>query len=110
MVNCVLLMALMAFVLLPFVVCACGGAGDRTSNLQNCTASTNSENVIVNTTLGPVEGAPSSATKCATFYGLPYAAPPIGDLRFRPPEARLPWTTPRPAFAKKYIGKSCLQV
>lgn len=106
MVNAVL----MAFVLLPYVVCGCGSIGDKRTRLRNCASSTNKENVVVNTTLGPVEGAPSSAARCATFYGIPYAAPPVGDLRFRPPQAKLPWTSPRPAFAKKYIGKSCLQV
>ena len=81
------------------------------SNLHKCTASVDeTSNVIINTTLGPVEGAPSTEKSCAAFYGLPYAAPPIKDLRFRPPQAKSPWTKPRPAFAKKYIGKSCLQV
>merc|ERR1719201_367531 len=80
------------------------------SNLHKCTASVDeTSNVIVNTTLGPVEGAPSTEKSCAAFYGLPYAAPPIKDLRFRPPQTKSPWTKPRPAFAKKYIGKSCLQ-
>ena len=32
----------------------------------------------------------SSATRC--FFGVPNAAPPVGDLRFRPPQA-YEWTT-----------------
>ena len=25
------------------------------------------------------------------FKGIPYAEPPVGDLRFRPPETKVPW-------------------
>lgn len=33
----------------------------------------------------------------AAFLGIPYAAPPTGELRWRPPAAPVPWTTPRSA-------------
>jgi para-nitrobenzyl esterase len=38
----------------------------------------------VNTTEGPVRGFVSKGVK--TFLGIPYAAPPVGDLRWMPPE------------------------
>jgi para-nitrobenzyl esterase len=33
----------------------------------------------------------------AVFRGLPFARPPVGPLRFRPPEPPEPWTTVRDA-------------
>ncbi len=53
----------------------------------------------VMTTGGPVEGITGSSGHA--FYGIPYAAPPIGDLRFRPPEPATPWTEPLDATAPR---------
>ena len=35
----------------------------------------------------------------AAYLGLPYAAPPVGDLRWRPPRSATRWTGVRPAIA-----------
>jgi para-nitrobenzyl esterase len=40
------------------------------------------------------------------FKGIPYAAPPIGDLRWRPPQPPQPWSASRSA---KDYGHSCPQ-
>nr|CAH7765726.1 unnamed protein product [Callosobruchus chinensis] len=48
----------------------------------------------VDTTLGKVEGAWRTSVKgrkYAAFEGIPYAQPPIGDLRFKAPEPVEPW-------------------
>jgi para-nitrobenzyl esterase len=41
-----------------------------------------------------------------SFKGIPYAAPPVGDLRWRPPRAPLAWSEPRPSAD---YGPSCPQ-
>ena len=46
---------------------------------------------------GPLEGAWHGET--AVFRGIPYAASPVGDLRFAPPRAHDPWQAPRVATA-----------
>ncbi|AZM55634.1 carboxylesterase [Streptomyces sp. WAC 01529] len=52
---------------------------------------------IVATTHGPVRGEPH--THGARFLGIPYAAPPVGDLRFASPVAPQPWESPLDAVA-----------
>ncbi|MEJ3654809.1 carboxylesterase family protein [Actinomycetes bacterium KLBMP 9759] len=41
------------------------------------------------------------------FHGIPYAAPPVGQLRWAPPEPPAPWTTPRDATRP---GARCAQL
>lgn len=58
----------------------------------------------VRTTSGPVSG---SVTRAVRIYkGIPYAAAPVGDLRWRPPEAAKPWTGVRAATES---GPDCVQ-
>ncbi|MBV9165549.1 MAG: carboxylesterase family protein [Solirubrobacterales bacterium] len=41
------------------------------------------------------------------WLGIPYAAPPVGPLRWKPPQPPSPWTTTLPATA---FGSQCVQV
>jgi para-nitrobenzyl esterase len=59
---------------------------------------------IVRTSEGPVQG---FQTKGITeFLGIPYAAPPVGSLRWMPPLSHAPWTTVLQATS---FGSNCPQ-
>src|SRR5687767_5304150 len=58
---------------------------------------------IVRIISGSVRG---SGTDVVAFKGIPYAAPPTGNLRWRPPVAPAPWTGVRDATA---FGPQCPQ-
>ncbi|MGV3512355.1 MAG: carboxylesterase/lipase family protein [Novosphingobium sp.] len=60
---------------------------------------------VAQTASGPVRGLKSSSGVTA-FLGIPYAAPPVGEKRWRAPEPVAPWTSPR--NASRY-GADCLQ-
>ncbi len=74
--------------------------------LASCPGVAAAANVTVETSLGPIVGTAGNGYDCATFYGVRYAAPPVGANRFRPPQPAEPWTKPQPAM---HVGKSCLQ-
>mmetsp|Transcript_105336 Transcript_105336/g.187255 ORF Transcript_105336/g.187255 Transcript_105336/m.187255 type:complete len:664 (-) Transcript_105336:230-2221(-) len=65
--------------------------------------SSNSETPIVYTSSGPVRGLVEQGRH--VFRGIPYAAPPVGDLRFKPPTGHPGWAQ-LDAYA---FGPACLQ-
>lgn len=48
-------------------------------------------NRTVTTKYGVVEGLPAADPRITVYKGIPYAAPPVGDLRWRPPQPAKPW-------------------
>ena len=56
------------------------------------------------TSSGPVIGRESDGVK--SWLGISYAAPPTGDLRWRPPQAAVSWKEPR---AMDHFGPRCMQ-
>src|SRR4051794_25015784 len=59
----------------------------------------------VKTDAGAVEGA-TSADGVRAFLGIPYAAPPVGALRWQAPQPVTPWTAVKQVTA---FGARCMQ-
>ncbi len=55
---------------------------------------------------GVLEGVVSADGKVRTFKGIPYAAPPVGSLRWQAPQPASPWTGIRKAVE---YGPRCMQ-
>jgi para-nitrobenzyl esterase len=58
----------------------------------------------VATTSGPITGLELDGVQA--FLGVPYAAPPVGELRWRPPQPATAWAEPRACLE---FGDSCPQ-
>ncbi len=57
-----------------------------------CGSDIDPEGELVPTQFGPIQG--SLVDGVYTFLGVPYAAPPVGELRLRPPEDPTCWDEP----------------
>ncbi|MGI8402364.1 MAG: carboxylesterase/lipase family protein [Gemmatimonadaceae bacterium] len=55
---------------------------------------------------GTLEGAVDSTPGVMVFRGIPYAAPPVGALRWQPPQRAARWTGVRSAAQ---LGHNCIQ-
>lgn len=60
----------------------------------------------VRTDSGVVEGSTNADGKVQIFKGIPFAAPPVGDLRWKAPQPVAPWTGVRKATE---FGARCMQ-
>jgi para-nitrobenzyl esterase len=68
------------------------------------TPAAGADSPIVKTLDGPVRGASRDGVR--EFLGIPYAAPPVGTLRWRPPEPHAVWNA---ALDATRFGASCPQ-
>jgi para-nitrobenzyl esterase len=71
---------------------------------SDVSAQTPEQTRIVRIADGDVRGATINAVD--EFLGIPYAAPPVGDLRWQPPRAPAPWTGTLQAVK---FGSTCAQ-
>jgi para-nitrobenzyl esterase len=89
------------------VVVTVGCGSDRESDFVDAGPTADAgpnDNPAVQTTAGPVGGLIIGDTRI--FLGIPYVAPPVGDLRWTHPRPHEPWTTTLNATAR---GAVCPQ-
>jgi para-nitrobenzyl esterase len=83
----------------------CIGLAIATGLALSGTAAKAASGPVVQTASGKVQGFVNN--EVAEFLGIPYAAPPIGDLRWAPPAAPASWTGTRQATT---YGNTCAQI
>jgi para-nitrobenzyl esterase len=75
--------------------------------LASCAStSAHADPLTVKTEQGKVHGKTINENKVRAFLGLPYAAPPVGDLRWKPPQPAAQWKGVREAAQ---YGARCMQ-
>lgn len=79
-------------------------AGCRDQPEPHRASVTDGDPLVIATEHGRVRGAADQGTH--VFRGIPYAAPPLGELRFRPPQPPVAWEDTRDATA---FGNKCPQ-
>src|SRR5271166_5766452 len=62
--------------------------------------------LVIKTDQGKVQGKMSADGQARDFLGIPYAAPPLGPLRWKPPQAQAKWQGVRQATS---FGSRCVQ-
>src|SRR5580700_6627522 len=62
--------------------------------------------LVVKTEQGKVQGKMSADGQARDFLGIPYAAPPVGRLRWKPPQPGAKWDGVRQATS---FGFRCMQ-
>ena len=92
-------------------VCLCAlllALGGCTEDKQQPSANdADSNNMLTRTYQGTLLGQTSPYdNSVAVFRGIPYAEPPLGDLRWKPPHSPKPWSGTRPA---ERFATACVQ-
>lgn len=82
------------------------GALGVLSALISCSQFALSDPLTVRTAQGKVHGKTINEGKVRAWLGLPFAAPPVGDLRWKAPQPPAPWKGKRDATA---YGAHCAQ-
>jgi para-nitrobenzyl esterase len=73
---------------------------------MTCSVGLAANTLIVTTSAGKVLGKSINGDKVVAFQGIPYAAPPVGKLRWQAPQPAKPWLSIRDATR---YGRHCAQ-
>ena len=92
--------ALIASAIVSFGVTGCGGGGGDDSSSEG-------PSLVRSTQFGQIEGVSSSDQKTMAWLGVPFAKPPVGKLRWQPPQDPDAWTGVKSA---KDYGEACVQI
>lgn len=94
----------LSLVSLSLAALACSGAAPPPNGAGGAGGGAASS-LVVDTDKGPIEGI-MQGEETRAFLGVPYAAPPVGDLRWRRPVPHEAWTEVRSAQLE---GRPCTQ-
>ncbi|MGB7480032.1 MAG: carboxylesterase family protein [Burkholderiaceae bacterium] len=92
--------ALVTSAVLGFGLAGCGGSSSDSGGDSG-------PNLVRATEYGQIEGVANTNEKTLAWLGVPFAKPPVGNLRWQPPQAPDKWTNVRPA---KEYSDACTQV
>jgi para-nitrobenzyl esterase len=103
---------LMILVLSFFMANSCGEQGNATgssesANLDTKAAQQNNQNTVVHTEYGHLRGYINNDEKVVIWKGVPYAKPPLDELRWKAPQDPDAWNGVRGAIAP---AKKCTQL
>src|ERR1700690_4419385 len=94
-------LAFFGCVLILIVLAGCGSSGSSSAVVPV------PDNVIRNTQFGAVQGVnDAGGSGTYSWLGIPFAAPPVGALRWRAPVDPAPWST---TLATQKFGNACVQ-
>src|SRR3954465_10594700 len=91
----------LACTVLPFALACSRAAGTTAASVTPAAAPAS-----IQIESGQVAGVEGADRSIAVFKGIPYAAPPVGGPRWRPPQPPVPWSGVRSAST---FSKSCTQ-
>jgi para-nitrobenzyl esterase len=82
-----------------------GLAGCASSSIDS--GSDSGPNLVRSTEYGQIEGVANANEKTLAWLGVPFAKPPVGNLRWQPPQAPAAWTGVKPT---REYSDACTQV
>jgi para-nitrobenzyl esterase len=91
---------------LALLVLGCGGGSDNTSTAPPAATAYNVEADTVKTVAGTVRATSDSTAALRIFKAIPYAAAPIGALRWQAPQPPISWTGTRKSDV---FSAACMQ-